>query len=360
MIKLIDMNAKNLRFIITLILSASISTALLAETEANKETASPWLFTPTVSSDPKLGTTVGFLAAYLYSFDDESPASMFGVTGSYSSTDSTVGGAFARSYFDKGTQRLVAFIGGGNIKNDYSDYLGSGLPLSTTDDLKMFAVRYLHKTKGDWFAGIQAANTNYTISGDDVISDEILNRIGLLGFDSIGVGVAAQYDSRDNQNSPSTGHSLEINNLAYRKTFGGNASFDTYNLHLKSFFKHGSQNVLALKVSGRWTSSAPTSGYSSVDLRGYTRGQYLAPHMTSLEIEERYSLYKRWSGSLFAGAACLYGGEANCGNSKYWYPSGGAGIRYLIKPEEKMVVSMDLAYGKSDNNGFYMKFGQAF
>jgi hypothetical protein len=332
------------------------SSDILADTEET----SPWLLTPTVSSDPKLGTTLGFLGAYIHSFDDESPASMFGITGSYSSTDSVVGGAFARTYFDKGSQRVISFIGGGNIKNDYSDYLGSGLPVSTTDGLNMFVLRYLHRAKGNWFAGLQAANTNYTISGDDIISDDILDRIGLVGFDSIGVGLATHYDSRDNQNSPTSGHSLEINNLAYRKSFGGDTSFDTYTLHLKSFFEHGDQNVFALNLSGRWTSSAPTSGYSSVQLRGYTRGQYLAPHMTSFEIEERIVLYKRWTGTLFTGVACLYGGNASCDDSSNLYPAAGAGVRYLIKPEEKMVVAIDLAYGKSGNNGFYMKFGQAF
>lgn len=328
------------------------------QTKNKKE--SPWLFTPTLSSDPKLGTSVGALAAYIYSFDSDSPASMFGITGSYSSTDSIVGGAFARTYFDHDTQRLIAFLGGGNIKNDYTDFLGTGLPVSTTDDLSIFVVKYLHQIKGDWFAGIQAANTNYTLSGDDDFSQAILDKVGLVGFDSVGVGLAAQFDNRDNQNSPSSGHSIEINNLAYRDTFGGEADFDTYNFHLKSFMAHGEQNVLALRVSGRWTSDAPSSGYSSVDLRGYVRGQYLAPHMTVFEIEERYSLYKKWTGTLFTGVACLYGGESNCTDSSSIYPSAGAGISYTIKPEEKMVVSFDLAYGKADNYGFYMRFGNAF
>ncbi len=360
MINWIHMSTKNLRFFITFILSTLLSSTLFAETGDTKEISSPWIVTPTISSDPKLGTTAGIMAAYLYSFDDESPVSMFGTAGNYSSTDSVTGGVFARAYFDKGTQRLIAFFGGGNIKNEYSDYLGSGLPVSTTDDLNAFVTRYLHQVKGEWFAGFQAANTNYTISGDDIMSQDILNRIGLVGFDSVGVGLAAHYDSRDNQNSPTSGHSVEINNLAYRKSFGGDTSFDTYNMHLKSFLEHGDQNVLALKVSGRWTSGAPTSGYSSVDLRGYTRGQYLAPHMTSVEIEERYVLYKRWTGTLFTGVACLYGGSASCDDSGNLYPAAGAGIRYLMKPEEKMVVRMDLAYGKSGNNGFYMSFGQAF
>ena len=63
------------------------STAMADETESS-ETESPWLLTPTISSDPKLGSAVGFMGAYLKKFDDESPASMFGVMGSYSDTDS--------------------------------------------------------------------------------------------------------------------------------------------------------------------------------------------------------------------------------------------------------------------------------
>lgn len=56
--------------------------------ESEEEKDSPWLLTPTISSDPKLGTTLGFLWAYLKKFDEESPASMFGIMGSYSDTDS--------------------------------------------------------------------------------------------------------------------------------------------------------------------------------------------------------------------------------------------------------------------------------
>ena len=63
------------------------STAMATDTESS-ETESPWLLTPTISSDPKLGSAVGFMGAYLKKFDDESPASMFGIMGSYSDTDS--------------------------------------------------------------------------------------------------------------------------------------------------------------------------------------------------------------------------------------------------------------------------------
>lgn len=60
---------------------------------------SPWLFAPILTSNPKLGTSGGALAGYLYRFDEQSPVSTFGVAGVYSDTDSHVAGAFANTYF---------------------------------------------------------------------------------------------------------------------------------------------------------------------------------------------------------------------------------------------------------------------
>lgn len=38
---------------------------------------SPWLFAPLIRSTPKLGTSLGAMAGYIYKFDDISPASTF-------------------------------------------------------------------------------------------------------------------------------------------------------------------------------------------------------------------------------------------------------------------------------------------
>ena len=84
-----------------------------------------------VQSNPKLGTSFGALAGYMHYFDAKSRPSIFAVTGQYSNTDSIVAGAFARTSFDEDHQRLIAGLMYGNIKNDYDDYLGTGVPLRT-------------------------------------------------------------------------------------------------------------------------------------------------------------------------------------------------------------------------------------
>lgn len=328
--------------------------------EQAQETSSPWLAVPLVSSDPKVGTSAGALAGYLHRFDEQSPTSTFGATANYSNTDSYTVGLFARTYFAGDRHRLIAGVASGKIRNDYDDFLGSGLPVQTTDDLRFGAVRYLRRTGGGWFVGAQALATNYTISGQDALTDKVLDLLGLTGFDSNGIGVMVQFDSRDNQESPSTGRLFQISNLAYRKSLGGDESFDTYSAKFQQYLSYGAGHVTAFRVQGRFTSDAPVGAYSSVDLRGYVRGNYLAENAVSFEVEERYRLAERWAIAGFAGAACLFDGASDCGDSSAWYPAAGGGIIYTIKPKEKMVVRLDYAVGKEGNSGAYLRFGHPF
>lgn len=340
------------------------------------ETQSPWLLTPTLSSDPKLGTSLGFLSAYVKHIDEASPASTFGLTGSYSSTDSTVLALFAKTYFSEDKHRINAAIVAGEINNDFSDFLGSGLPVQTTDDLRLAVLRYQMRVAKNWYLGFQAITTNYAIGAENAFVGEILKQIGLTGFDSNGLGVALSFDSRDNQNSPNSGRVFEFSNVAYSESLGGDVSFDSYTMKYKGYISHGgidankseqAQNllsrankVLAYQVKGRWTQDAPPGGFSSVSLRGYTAGQFLAPNVTSVEVEERLSFTDRWGAAYFVGAACLYDGVSDCGHSDNWYPNLGAGVRYIIRPEEKMILRLEYAMGKSGTSGLYLNFGQAF
>jgi hypothetical protein len=322
--------------------------------------SSPWLAAPILTSNPKLGTSGGALGGYLYRFDRESPVSTFGAAGVYSDTDSYVAGAFANTYFGKDRHRVIVGIGTGRVRNDYDDFLESGLPVQTTDDLRFAAARYLYRFRGDWFAGVQFIATNYAISAQNWFSEKVLDLLGLTGFDSNGVGLVVQFDNRDNQNSPGLGQYLSVHNIAYRESLGGDESFDVYTLNYRRYQPHGKGHVLALQGYARLTQDAPTGGYSSVQLRGYVPGNYLAPHSVSFEAEERYRLNERWGLAGFAGAACLLKDISDCGNTTNWYPAVGAGVIYTLKPREKMVVRLDYAVGEGDNSGVYLTFGQPF
>ncbi|MBT8341636.1 MAG: BamA/TamA family outer membrane protein, partial [Desulfatitalea sp.] len=295
-----------------------------------------------------------------FKLDPESTSSMLGVGGTYSTTDSLLGGIFLRTYWDQDRKRLTVFGGGGKINNDYEDFLGSGLPAQTTDTMKIVQARYLQQVKNEWFAGVKATYTNYLISSENSNVNDALDSLGLTGFDSVALGLVAMYDSRNNQNTPSAGIQFALENFAYRKALGGEEDFDTYTMKFNHYLPHGNSNVLAYRIQGRWTSDASPGGYSSVTLRGYTRGQYLAPHSTMIEFEERLHIKGRYGVNLFAGLASLYGDGESGLDADNLYPSIGLGGQIIINKAEQIAMTFDVALGESGNNGIYMRFGQAF
>jgi len=280
--------------------------------------SSPWLLAPLVSSSPKLGTSFGAMGAYLRKFDADSQVSLFGLNYQYTSTHSTIAAAFARASFHADHQRIIAIGVFGYIKNDYDDYLGTGQPLKTNDDLKAAAGRYLYRAKGDWFLGAQGIATNYQIFGESPEDDLALETLGLKGFESVALGAVVMHDSRDNEDMPARGWFLNLNNLAYREALGGSASYDAYRADLRAIWPQGNRYVMAFRQYNWLTHDAPSEAQATVVLRGYKQGQYLAQYMSSMEAEERARFGARWGGTLFAGVAGLYGNrDAVSGSRDY-------------------------------------------
>ena len=327
-----------------------------AQPGVEKRSRTPWLLVPIFSSSPKLGTAFGGLGAYVRVFDPGSRVSLFGVTYRYTSTHSQIFGVFARTSSGADHHRIVLIAGFGQIKNDYEDYLGTGQPLQTEDDLKGGAGRYLFRVAGDWFIGAQGSAANYQVLGATAEDDLVLETLGVRGFESAGAGAVLMHDSRDNQDMPTSGWFLNVNNLAYREALGGAQSFDAYRVDLRTFWNHAGRHVLTVRQYNWLTNDSPSAAQATVILRGYKQGQYLSPYMSSLEIEERVSFHPRWGATLFAGAAGLYG-EPPAHLDRTVYPTVGAGLHFVLKPDERLNVNLEYAHGIEDNHGVYLRLG---
>ena len=321
---------------------------------------SPWLLAPIFNSNPKLGTAFGAIGGYVHYFDEKSRPSIFAVTAQYSNTDSMIGGAQARTSWAEDSQRLIAGVVYGYVKNDYDDYLGTGVPLKSNGDLRSGIVRYLYRVKDNWFIGAQGLYQNFAISGETDFDDVVLDTLGVAPYKSGGLGLVAQHDSRDNENTPTQGWYLNFNNMAYRESLGGDNDFDVYRIDFRYYMQHGDRHVFALRQLNHFTNDAPTVSRASIQLRGYKIGQYNAKYMSSIEGEERYRFSEKITATLFAGVACLYGDDAKCTDSENLYPMAGAGIQYVLKPKEGIVMSLEYAWGEDGNYGGYLKMGYAF
>jgi outer membrane protein assembly factor BamA len=330
------------------------------ENALEKLEKSPWLLAPVFQSNPKLGTSVGALAGYVHYFDEKSRPSIFAVVGQYTSTESIIAGLQARTSWDEDRQRVIAGAVYGYIKNDYSDYLGTGVPLQSNSEVRGMIGRYTYRVHGNWFLGVQGLYQNFGIGGETAFDQMVLETLGVVPYKSGGLGLVAQYDSRDNENSPTQGWLATLNNMAYRESLGGESDFDVIRADFRYFVPHGKGNVLAFRQLNHFTDDAPTQVKAAVQLRGYKLGQYNSDYMSSIEVEERYKIAQKWTATVFLGVACVYGGGKSCSDNANIYPNGGFGVQYIIKPKEGIVMNLEYAQGKDSNSGVLLKMGYAF
>jgi hypothetical protein len=335
-------------------------TQVTPEDAITKMEKSPWLLMPTFQSNPKLGTSLGVMGGYIHYFDEKSRPSIFALMGQYTSTDSTIAGGFGKASFDEDRQRLLAGLMYGNVKNDYDDYLGTGVPLKSTGTLKSFISRYQYRVAGNWFVGVQGLIQNMAVTGETQFDQMFLDLVGVRPYKSGGAGLVAQYDSRDNENSPTRGWLANLNNIAYRESLGGDDDFDVIRADLRYFWAHGNGNVLAVRSLNHFTSNAPTQAKAPVQLRGYKIGQYNGEYMSHIEVEERYRLGAKFTATAFVGVACTYGDGKSCTDGENQYPAVGAGVQYILKPKEGIVLNLEYAQGKGGNYGVYLKMGYAY
>jgi len=319
---------------------------------------SPWLVVPTLSATPKLGSSIGGMAGYTTRLDPGSSYSLFAVTANYSSSHSKTASAFAQAYWNADRDHLMAAAAFGRINNEYEDFLGSGYPFATTDELKALWLRYTVRISGPWHAGAQLVYGTYTINGTDSNGDLILENLGLTGTKSSGLGPVLEYDTRDSKTMPRQGTFAQVSATVFRQGLGGSANYESYSANWRHYTTLDERSVVATRVMATWHTDAPKAAWSSVTLRPYTRGQYLAPGSISAETEWRVRFGSRYGATVFAGIACLQGADQNCGTKLF--PMVGAGLQYVFKPEAGRLVNLSVAKGSGSNVALLLKMGYEY
>jgi hypothetical protein len=265
-----------------------------------------------------------------------------------------------KTSFGADRHRVKLSASQGRIMNDYEDYLGTGIALKNVEDARGINGSYLYRISGNWFAGLQGVFKNYQVVGQSPSDAENLATLGIAGMRSGGVGAVVQNDTRDSDNRPTKGWLVDADNLAFRKRLGGDFDYDLYRFDLRGFWGHGRGHVFAVRQANQWTVDAPLEANSSITLRGYKSGQYLGENVSSIEVEERLHLARRWGATVFFGLGCLYGNGDVCTDSENLYPSYGGGIQFVLVPAEGIVGNLEYGRGKENNSGVYVSLGYDF
>jgi hypothetical protein len=93
-------------------------------------------------------------------------------------------------------------------------------------------------------------------------------------------------------------------------------------------------------------------------MRGYPRGRYRDRHAVTAQAEVRSAHWRRIGAVAFAGAGTVAPAFSKLG-TQTWYPSVGAGLRYVLMPKQRTTARVDLAFGRG-SFGVSVGIGEAF
>ncbi len=93
-------------------------------------------------------------------------------------------------------------------------------------------------------------------------------------------------------------------------------------------------------------------------MRGYDRGRYRDAAATTTQVELRSPFWQRAGFVVFAGAGTVADRLSGLASGS-WYPTIGAGGRWLISPASRLALRLDLAFGRG-SLGLNAGVGEAF
>ena len=319
---------------------------------------------PIPISNPTLDTGLVAGAAYFYPQSEEEkkrqPASLTAVAGMYTSNDSRALGVAQQNYWKNDQWRFTGVVGAVDLRLSLlaPDDTGRGSNVDWRINGNLLYSKLSRRLKGDWYGGafVRVLDANQSIDreiGDNETQFEIGDAT------SVGVGLVAEYDSRDMPLNSYTGRHLQVDALFNDETIGSNQTYQSYGLAYRSYHRITASVVLSWEVQGcKRGGKVPLWDACLVKLRGFSATDYLGRVSASGQIEARWQMSSRWGLAGFAGSG--YVGDSFAGvREREPIPSYGAGIRFMVLPAKRINIRLDYARSK-DSDAIHFSVGEAF
>ena len=350
------------------------------------ENAYGFLPIPMVITEPAVGLGGGLIGLFLHETEEEKtsrmqkaresidggaqlvPAAM--TLAGLAGTENGTWLAFAghRHSWLKDSIRYTGIAGVANANLDIYTRLGGLFPPEhaiqfDTQTQAVFAIQkaQFRVAQTPLMLGIKQIWSESSVSSSNAIVDWILkNRLG----DSIttsGLGLMAEYDTRDNMFFPKKGFIVSSDYMAFDEAIGSDINYQTLNV----------SGEVYVPITEHWTFAAAAS-YDAiygddneltptakpfVDLRGVSAFRYQGDQVGTVQSQLMYHFDHRWTVSGFYG----YGQTANKSghDDQDSVNAYGVGFRYQIARRYGIHMGVDLARS-GDENAIYFKIGSGF
>ncbi len=185
-----------------------------------------------------------------------------------------------------------------------------------------------------------------------------------------GYGTRISADTRDNDNYPLTGYYWETEFLNFDKSLYGDFSFQVFESDLRYFF-----NISGIVIASQYYSKLtwgetpvhkmPSMGSNDI-MRGISSKRYKDMDMMVFQSEIRYPLFRKFSGTIFAGIGNVASKIENLeiGTLKVAF---GMGLRYAVSSDDRLNLRLDMGSNNrvssnkdDDLFNIYFSIGEAF
>lgn len=178
-----------------------------------------------------------------------------------------------------------------------------------------------------------------------------------------GLGVLAEYDSRDNPMAPQDGLYYAANYVWYGDSIGSDLNYGSYTLEGLNYWNVNEHFNFALRfqydgVDAGDSARLPPYVLPFVDLRGIPAVRYQGKAVAVAEIEATWKASMRWRFNAFSGGgraaeSASELSEAEVANNY------GAGFRYLMARRYGMTMGVDVARGPEET-AWYIQAGSSW
>lgn len=267
----------------------------------------------------------------------------------------------AENYLFKGEVRYRNFpdrfygIGNTSLKENEERYVYN---------LISFKALALKKLAPAVFAGVDyhfEKEYGFTYDPDGALQTGTIT--GYNGGIQSAIGIVGIYDSRDNVINSYKGTLLEVSSYFYAGALGSTFNFTYLNLLYQKFWRLKKKHILAFQAKARYGfGEVPFLDMSAVGnddlLRGYPKNRYRDKNMIGGQVEYRFPLFWRFGMVVFGGAGDVFSKPEDLGLDHVKY-SGGAGLRFVVNPAERLNIRLDYSHGK-EGGYFYFVVAESF
>ncbi|HMC86092.1 MAG TPA: BamA/TamA family outer membrane protein [Chitinophagaceae bacterium] len=227
----------------------------------------------------------------------------------------------------------------------------------------VFAGTALRLVAKDFYIGVPFEVADYF--GIIVDSNSFLlkdNVTGLQGGTSVGLGLAAAYDTRDNRYNPKHGSYILGTAIFYPGSWGP-YSFSKFALDARKFLPW-KKNVIAGQVTTSYANGnvpfyeLPEMGGDS-QMRGYYEGGLRDNVLVDAQVELRLHIWNIFGIVGWFGVGQVQNSYSHVAMDQF-HLSYGPGLRIKVDSKHDTNLRFDFGFGPGGIQGFYVNFGEAF